>query len=341
MKKFTTVLFSTILLLALVSCSSKIEKLKWDEYKLSSVLPEPPSTLGEVNFNTDSSFWVDVLKISQKKYDEYINSCKEHGFNIDSDTSNMSFSAYNEDGYELRLIYYESDKELSIHLEAPMEMKEIQWPNSEISALLPVPESNIGNISWEYSSGFAIYIGNTSKEKYNEYVNKCIENGFKVDYAKGDTYYRAYNPDGYYLSLSYEGFNIVYITIDEPDETKTPESTDTPSSVEDTSTSDSIPVEEENTRDNSSGDDIRPEFKESMDSYEAFFDEYINFMETFSTSSNSIDMMNEYLNFLDQYTITMEQMDSIDVNNLSSAEYDYYIEVTSRITQKLLQISIG
>lgn len=59
-------------------------------------------------------------------------------------------------------------------------------------------------------------MGDTTREEYEEYVTDCSYYGFDVDYDKGENYYRAYNEDGYYLSLSYEGNNIMLIRIDEP-----------------------------------------------------------------------------------------------------------------------------
>ena len=95
-------------------------------------------------------------------------------------------------------------------------LAEFEWPASEVAKLLPIPKSKIGVIEWEASYGFVIYVGETSKEDYNEYVNQCSEKGFNVDYRKGDNYYYAKNSDGYDLSLNYEDENIMFIRIDEP-----------------------------------------------------------------------------------------------------------------------------
>ena len=54
-----------------------------------------------------------------------------------------------------------------------------------------------------------MYVGDTTREEYEEYVTDCSYYGFDVDFDKGENYYRAYNEDGYYLSLSYEGNNIM------------------------------------------------------------------------------------------------------------------------------------
>jgi len=78
-------------------------------------------------------------------------------------------------------------------------------------------------------------------------------------------------------------------------------------------------------------------FKEMMDSYEAFFDQYIEFMQSEGAVSNVV----EYAKFMAQYTETMRKLDEINEDELSSEEYSYYIEVMGRINQKLMNASLG
>lgn len=206
----------------------KAVDIEWSDIVLGDVIPQPESNRGEITFNSESELYISIHNMSQSQYNDYVSACKEKGFTTDIDESSISFSAYNQDGYKLSLTYFESDSEMSIDLDPPMEMGEIQWPNSDIAKLLPTPSSNIGNISWENSGGFVIYIGNTTKTEYNQYVNACSAKGFNVDYNKGDDYYYADNADGYHVSLRYEGNNIMYIQMDAPDgeENNVPPQTD-------------------------------------------------------------------------------------------------------------------
>ena len=88
-------------------------------------------------------------------------------------------------------------------------------------------------------------------------------------------------------------------------------------------------------------DGISPEFKAAMDSYEAFFDEYIAFMERYANSDGDLSLLTDYMEYMSQYTETMEKLNSIEENELTSAELLYYSEVMSRISQKLLAASIS
>ena len=84
-------------------------------------------------------------------------------------------------------------------------------------------------------------------------------------------------------------------------------------------------------------DGMRPEFKQSMDDYEAFFDEYCAFMQKYKDADDPVSMLADYAAFLSRYADAMEGMDALDdADDLNNAELKYYIEVTARIQQKLL-----
>ena len=214
MKKFLTCAF-IVLVLCFTGCSSS--SFDWNEIYLNDMLPAPESNKGEINFNTESELMLSVTGISEAQYNEYKQACQGKGFIIDSEETLTSYKAYNNDGYILDLFYHDSAEELTIQLQEPIIMGELKWPTQGVASSFPVPESTVGKIEWEHSDSFLIYVGEMSIEDYNTYVSKCIDAGFDINYDKGDTYYRAENAEGYNLSLKYEGFNIVFIRVDEPD----------------------------------------------------------------------------------------------------------------------------
>lgn len=87
-------------------------------------------------------------------------------------------------------------------------------------------------------------------------------------------------------------------------------------------------------------DGIRPEFKEALDSYEDFFDEYCDFMKKFNESPDDLSLLGEYTEYLTQYSETMEKMDELDDGEMNDAELKYYLEVTTRINQKLIDAAL-
>ncbi len=85
--------------------------------------------------------------------------------------------------------------------------------------------------------------------------------------------------------------------------------------------------------------EIRPEFKEALDSYEAFFVEYCNFMEKYADNPTDLALLSDYAAYLAQYAETMSKLESLDDGKMNDAETKYYLEVTGRITQMLLEVS--
>ena len=88
-------------------------------------------------------------------------------------------------------------------------------------------------------------------------------------------------------------------------------------------------------------DEIRPEFREALDGYEAFFDEYCAFMQMYAADPTDPELLVGYGQFMGRYADAMAGMETLDDGEMNDAETRYYIEVTSRISQKLLEASAG
>ncbi len=99
------------------------------------------------------------------------------------------------------------------------------------------------------------------------------------------------------------------------------------------------PAEEEQESEERDESDISPEFKKMMDSYEAFFDEYVEFMKKYKNSSNTAAMMTDYAEYMTKYADYMKKLDEVDEDELTTAEVAYYTEVNARIMKKLAEIS--
>jgi len=78
------------------------------------------------------------------------------------------------------------------------------------------------------------------------------------------------------------------------------------------------------------------DFKELLDSFEAFFDEYIEFMRKYTKSENPLALLADYGVMMSKYAETMEKLDEIDEDKLSISDQAYYFEVVMRINQKLM-----
>lgn len=193
------------------------EKFAWSDILLADVIPEPKSHLGEILANSDEYLSLYVYKTSAEDYSKYVDACEEKGFTVEAEQSDLSYYAYNADGYKLSLYYDENDSKMSISVDAAEEYGALVWPDSEIASMLPVPKSTTGEITQDDEKGFAAYVSDTPIEKYNAYVAACADKGFTVEASESEKSYSAKNSDGYQLSVSYQGNGVMSISVDEPE----------------------------------------------------------------------------------------------------------------------------
>ncbi len=99
--------------------------------------------------------------------------------------------------------------------------------------------------------------------------------------------------------------------------------------VEDAPAAEEVPTE--------TASDIRPAFKEAMDSYEAFYDEYCAFMKKYSENPTDMTLLGEYAGMMSKSTEMTQKFDAWNSEDLNEAELTYYLEVSGRVAQKLLE----
>lgn len=86
-------------------------------------------------------------------------------------------------------------------------------------------------------------------------------------------------------------------------------------------------------------DGMRPEFKEAMDSYEAFYDKYCDFMKKYNENPTDLELITQYTGMLQELTDMETKFAAWQGEDLNTAELKYYTEVTTRVTQKLLDVA--
>lgn len=112
------------------------------------------------------------------------------------------------------------------------------------------------------------------------------------------------------------------------------------SSTASTIESDSSTVEESggNNTQELDANGLRPEFKAAMDSYETFYDEYIEFMKTYASNPTDLQLIKEYGTMLVELNKMDKAFDEWDEDEMNDRELAYYLEVTSRVATKLLEL---
>ncbi len=347
--------FLLIIPYSMMATTKKSEKLDWPTDGIATNIPKPSTKYGSIITNSAEAFYASLDKVSQKNYNTYVDACKKMGYTLESNTDNFGYKAYNEEGYKLDLSYYKSGEYMHINLDAPIGIKKFTWPKSEIAKLIPQSKSNIGKIEWEHDYGFVIYVGNTTQNEFQDYADACADAGFTADYSKGDTYYRANNKDGYHLSLEYKGNNIMSIRLDEPDEEKVETvAEETVEKIKDTaeeiqnvdekaeSTNISEITENSSVKDDTDSsktlvDGMRPSFKEAMDSYETFYKEYCEFLESYDSSN--MDMLTKYTSLMTKAVEMDEKFEAWNEEDLNNAELKYYTEVNMRVINMLSNVN--
>lgn len=84
---------------------------------------------------------------------------------------------------------------------------------------------------------------------------------------------------------------------------------------------------------------LRPEFKKAMDDYEAFYDKYCAFMKKYKANPTDMSLLTEYASMTSKLADMDASFKKWDQKEMSKEEVKYYLEVSSRITQKLVDIA--
>lgn len=107
----------------------------------------------------------------------------------------------------------------------------------------------------------------------------------------------------------------------------------------DVSSDEKKPEEAKETKPAQTADGVDPELKAFLDSYEEFMDEYILFMKKYMDDpGNAVTMLGEYASIMEKYGEFAEAVEKYDEKEMSTADAKYYLEVTNRINQKMLNI---
>ena len=295
------------------------------EIELKEKFPEPNKLFGRLSTNRKDLLIIEICDVSKKEYKEYVNgTVAKAGYTLDLEYEDWDtvYGAYDKDGYNIRIIYDDSDSEMHITLTKPEKMEDIEWPTTGLGSLLPAPKSLYANISWNNSDTFIVHVGNTEEEDYNAYVKECENLGYTIDYSKEDKYYSAKNSDGYELHLRYLGGKVMEISLEKEDASSDDE--------DDSKTTTTTTVAKSN--------GLRSDFKKAMDDYEKFIDRYVAFMKKFNKNPSDLSLINDYAKYMEDYSKMVDSFEKWDDEDLNDAEMKYYLKVQTSVTKKLASL---
>ena len=99
------------------------------------------------------------------------------------------------------------------------------------------------------------------------------------------------------------------------------------------------PVETEPETESEDSGILSPEFKKTMDDYEAWFDHYCEVMKKYQENPSDLGLLSEMTDLITEESAMLDQMESMDESEMNNAELAYYLEVTAGIEKKLLEVA--
>lgn len=86
-------------------------------------------------------------------------------------------------------------------------------------------------------------------------------------------------------------------------------------------------------------DGMRPDFKEAMDSYEAFYDKYCEIVKKYTENPSDMELLADYTDMVTKAAEVTEKFEAWENGDLNRAELEYYLDVQNRVAKKLLEVS--
>ena len=84
---------------------------------------------------------------------------------------------------------------------------------------------------------------------------------------------------------------------------------------------------------------IRPEFKEAMDAYEAFYDEYCDILKKYYANPTDTSLLTEYTELMKKAVDVDSAFAKWENEDLNNEELKYYLDVNNRVMKKLLDVT--
>lgn len=298
------------------------ERIDWNELILVEQLPKQSFKKGVVYSDSPDHLYVNVKNVSSKDYLRYVEACKDMGYLTEAKEDGFHYQAFGSNEYKLALSFY--DKEMTIELEAPMNLASFSWPSSELAQMIPPLSQPLGKIDHDSSERLKLYVGNMPLDAFNQYIEACIANGFNTNYQRNETRYEAQDVNGNRLCVEYRGNKVMAIELTLTKEENKPQKEQETNKPEETTKQDET---------------IRANFKQAMDSYESFIQEYVTFMKKYQDSSDaSLSMLADYADYMAKYASFVKDFDAWESEDLNDAELAYYLEVQARVTKLLLEV---
>ena len=163
----------------------------WPEEGFAEVVPrwgEQP----DYAFVDDHLFHATILDATNEIFAQYVEKCKQEGFNVDVTEDATNFCGYDKAGNELNLSYLQNveDHPIYIKMYKALEFAPLIWPAQGNLKEVPTPDSEEMMVETMPSDYFSAYVNDMPQEKFIDYIQQCVDAGFDGKYEKGsNTFY--------------------------------------------------------------------------------------------------------------------------------------------------------
>lgn len=193
-------------------------RFNWsDAVLVSAGLPDPSTDKGEITVNTADELTVRIDSINAGTFNSYVSGCEDKGYTVDPEKSDVTYSAFNSEGYRVSITFDPDGSTMSIDVTSPPTLNNIKWPDTPLGGLLPKPEYKNGCINENSEDLLSMDLGGISADKYKDYVAEVKKVGYVYNEDESEKHYSAENEDGYRLTADYKGNNMISVSIGVPE----------------------------------------------------------------------------------------------------------------------------
>lgn len=216
-----------------------------------------------------------------------------------------------------------------------------QWSQTNLGDMVPKPDTKIVETSISDDLSFVFDACGMSLQQFNDYVSECIEMGYTVESNSYEGFYSANNSDGYSIFLNYDEDDCTMKASVRAPEGNVPQAlgTDSEDAAKENANSDGSADNAADAVGQNLADGVRPEFKEAMDSYEEFYDEYCDILKKYTENPSDMNLLTDYADMMTKSAEMTEKFNAWENNDLNNAELEYYLDVNNRVMKKLLEVS--
>ncbi len=354
MKKLIT--FMLLCSMTLAGCGASGGK-KNDYFGTSNALLKDltgPAS-GTATLDIDESYMLvgEVKDIAENDYKDFVSKIKEAGFNVDTSDGDYYFRGYNKDYRKISLDYHTYDNSMDIEIEQLDEYS--NGYNSlydEINGDYPKRKELPSD-----ATGVRDEI-KTKVDENKEATDKVLDELEKmasdktilISESRQNDYQNTYKKLWYFAPRIANISNVYELTYDEEEyveglvqemQNRVESIDETLNKLYDDEYNSDISTDSSNDSTSStSSSEVSADFKAVMDKYEAFFNEYVEFMKKYNANPTDAELLSSYSDYTQKYFDYMDELKNYGSDSdLSSADLAYYAEVNARISQKLLEIS--